>query len=199
MRSFSKKIVIKTTKALIADKLDALASKLESESNRIYSKYKKEVTFNLELIIEDAVTAFYDSYSPHVYSRQESMLKAYKITIDKWNWSFETGPQYMKGSHRISNDYIYMNSFEEGYHGGARDGEDHPQPGVPYWKAPPGGYYFWGSPATQGPPPDSRIQSEANEYMNKKFDEFENEYNTMLDEIRDEVVEAANLFRVVFM
>lgn len=129
---------------------------LTTIKSRLDAKYNKRVKFNLELMVEHAVDAFYDSYAPHMYDRQEDLYNAAKVIVNDEEWSIDLGPQYMKGSHKIGNDYIYVNSFTYGYHGGAIDGPDHPDPGTPWWKL----HGKWYLPATQGPSPEEAIEAE---------------------------------------
>ena len=138
------------------------------------TKYNKRVKFNLELMLENAVRAFYDSYSPNSYDRQEDLLNAAKITVEPDEpWSIETGAEYMHGGHRAGNDYIYVNSFEQGYHGGAVDGPEHPSPGTPWWRIPGGP---WISPATQGPSPEEELAAQDPiGYIEKQEKEYDDE------------------------
>lgn len=97
---------------------------------------------------ERAVDAFYESYTPHIYKRNESLYTAYKITVDENEWSLDIDENggYLTGTNYDSN-YVYINSFVEGYHGGAVNGPDHPEPGIPWWKF----HGEWLKPATRGP------------------------------------------------
>ncbi len=152
-------------------KLDAAADDMIDAANvvinKIRPKYNKKAKFALELLGDHAVTQFYDSYGPHVYNRKEDLFNAYKVTANNQEWYIETGQEFMHGGHRASNETIYKNSFELGWHGGAFDSKkgDHPSPGTPYWRAPVGQYTYWLSPAIQGPSPKEIISSELNEYL----------------------------------
>lgn len=129
---------------------------------RIRPKYNKRVKFNLELIAERAVEVFYESYDPpHVYSRQEGLLKAFKVIATNDEWSLETGAEYIQASYRVGTDYVFENSFVRGYHGGAIGGPKHPSPGTPWWKL----YGKWYKPATKGPAPEDLINKEVDNYL----------------------------------
>lgn len=132
--------------------------------NKIKPKYDKKAKFALELLGDHAVTQFYDSYSPHVYTnRKEDLFNAYKFSINSdGSYSLNDKAEYMHGGHRASNEVIYTNSFIFGYHGGATESKkgDHPNPGEPWWRAPVGEWTYWLSPAVQGPSPKDIIDSE---------------------------------------
>lgn len=150
---------------------------IDRTTELLNAKYNKRVKFNLELIIERAVDKFYESYSPTMYGRQEGLYTAKKITVNDEEWSFDTGPTYMTTSYGgedggVGTDYIYINSFEQGFHGGAIGGPDHPEPGVPWWKA----HGEWYKPATQGPAPDSLINPEAQNYIDEQEQAYEDEW-----------------------
>lgn len=131
--------------------------------NKIRPKYNKKAKFALDLLADHAVTEFYDSYPPHVYTnRKEDLFNAYEVIADNEEWTIDMGPEFMHGGHRASNKVIYTNSFEFGWHGGAIDSKhgDHPNPGEPWWRAPVGEWTYWLSPAEQGPSPKDIIDSE---------------------------------------
>ena len=60
--------------------------------------------------------------------------------------------------------YIYINSFVEGFHGGAIDGEGHPNPGIPYWRKPEPDYPYWGMPAIRSSSPYDSIKNKFSDY-----------------------------------
>lgn len=114
---------------------------------KLTQKYHKRLKFNLELMIEHATDAFYDSYSPKMYSRQEGLYKGAKAIVEWDDWSIDIGPEHMETSYDAGVDYVFWNSFQNGFHGGAVDGPDHPEPGTPWWRA----HGIWSRPAAQGP------------------------------------------------
>ena len=130
--------------------------------NKIKPKYDKKAKFALELLGDRAVTQFYDSYSPQVYTnRKEDLFNAYKFFVDSDGWRLDDSPEFMHGGHRANNKVIYTNSFVFGYHGGAIKGPGHPHPGEePWWRAPVGEWTYWLSPAEPGTPPKDIIDSE---------------------------------------
>lgn len=157
-------------------------------TEKLNLKYNKRVKFNLELILERAVDQFYESYGPSIYRRKLDLYNAKKITVDDDTWEFETGAEYMKFGHRVPNDYIYVNSFEQGYHGGAIDGPNHPDPGTPWWKI----YGEWYMPATQGPAPDDLIGDEAQQYIDEQEQQYEDEWNRIVKPYYNKFMNAMN-------
>lgn len=160
--------------------------------NKIKPKYDKKAKFALELLGDRAVTQFYDSYSPHVYTnRNEDLFNAYKFSIASDGWILDDSPKFMHGGHRAKNEVIYTNSFVFGYHGGATKSKkgDHPNPGEPWWKAPVGEWTYWLSPAEQGPSPKKIIDSEFDSVIepieHQLADEITNYGNPYLDRVED--------------
>ena len=101
---------------------------------------------------------YLDSRDPHIYQRQRSLYKAYKIQSNGTNITVEYNSKYMdEYEHRVSNDYIFENSFVSGFHGGADKGPGHPEPGRPYWKV-WGNYSVWGRPATRSKSPYEQME-----------------------------------------
>lgn len=146
---YTYKTTIKVQKdtSRIDETFDRLIEAAEKISAKLNAKYNKRVKFNLELIVKNAVDDFYQSYSPHRYKRQEGLYKGAKVNATDDDWSIELGPQFMETNYEAGINYVYWNSFENGFHGGAVDGPDHPEPGVPWWKL----HGEWYMPAAQGP------------------------------------------------
>ena len=116
------------------------------------------------IISEWYADIYLDSKDPHMYKRNGSLVHAFRVTVKQYDISVEYDSQFMSNyTHRVSNDYIFENSFIEGYHGGARynnktpDQYPHPNPGVPYWKQ-YGNYHEWGAPATRSFSPYERME-----------------------------------------
>jgi len=119
------------------------------------------------------------------------------------NWYVDMGPEFMKYPHRIGNvlgdpekgkEYIYKNSFVEGYHGGAVDGKNHPNPGEPWWKKHGlfGEFTRWWKPAKQmeGEPPESHITNEVAEFINNARIEMCDEYAKAREKYKQEAIDA---------
>lgn len=138
-------------------------------------KYQKKARKEMTQIARMAVDSFYDSYKPFIYDRWGDLYNAYKVVVNNNVWKIDYNPKYMKYKHRVSNDYIFNNSFVLGYHGGAIGGPEHPDIGVPYYREFPY-YQAWTRPAEVSPSPLLKIEedikeyfSDVNENMNKDF------------------------------
>lgn len=140
---------------------------------KLNAKYNPRVKFDLELMGENAVRAFYDSYSPYIYSRQEGLLSAFKVTANDDEWKIEVGAEFMTGHYDAGTEYVYINSFEKGWHGGAINGPDHPEPGTPWWRTPFPELTYWKSPAARGPSPlEELIAADPDGYIDQKIQEY---------------------------
>ena len=160
---------------------------------KLNEKYNKRVKFDLELMGENAVAAFYDSYSPHIYSRQEGLLTAFKVTANDDEWKMEVGPEFMSGEYAAGTEYVYVNSFEKGWHGGAINGPEHPEPGTPWWRTPFPELTYWKSPAARGPAPlDKIIEEDPDGYIDKKTQEYIEEKERLRKPYLDAFINAIN-------
>lgn len=156
-------------KNAIRDAMNALRS-IDDELN---AKYNPKVERKLKYIGNDAVTQFYDSYEPRIYDRSESLFKAYKPIVNEDEWALDVDASYIPSSyHGEKNDYIFQNSFLEGFHGGDRNGDNHPNPGEPWWKTPYPIFDHWYIPAAKGPAPMGIIEKEVAECINEMSDAF---------------------------
>ena len=100
---------------------------------------------------EAADNIFYDQYTPELYSRTHDLYNAMRIRNDD-ELGIEVSPEFMENNHRVDRYYIYSFMYDQGYHGGAILGPNHPDPGTPYWRSPrphgeKTGYYHWYMPA----------------------------------------------------
>lgn len=170
-----------------------LLKAMELIAEQLNEKYNKRVKFNLELMLERAVDQFYESYTPNMYSRQEGLYDAGKITANDSEWSIDTddGYNYMSGSYDAGAEYVFVNSFLKGYHGGAIDGPEHPNPGQPWWKI----YDEWYKPATRGPSPEKLLEAQnPDEYIQQQTDEYVDESLKKMQPYVDEFIEQINIF-----
>lgn len=136
-------------------------------------KYKKE----LERIGYTVITRWYNSYiTPIYYRRQESLYHAFKVELINQDVRVSFDYSYLDAfTHNVSNEYIYENSFIQGYHGGATSGEGHPSPGIPYWRTPIPSFGEWGRPAKASLSP----YYEMKRLMNQKIRELDNEKDSI--------------------
>lgn len=107
-------------------------------------------------LFNSAVSNFYDDYDPKPgkYSRKYRLYRVLdmsKESMVEGQYGELVGmfrPEvllYRDGSGG-DEDALYDTVFIQGYHGGAPDGDDHPSPGTPYWRA-GRNYCRWGRPA----------------------------------------------------
>ena len=102
----------------------------------------------------------------------------------------------MPDSHRVSSEYIFEHVFEEGWHGGAIRGKNHPNPDTPWWRTPHPSqttgipWRIWGSVAYSSMSASNMIESEINSYKNS--DRIKN----VLDSCADKVLSTYLLFRM---
>ena len=170
-------------------------------SEMVEKKWDKKVYRKLKGIALDGVEAFYDDYEPNKYRRLEDLLNAFKIVVNEDDWYIEMGPEFMKYPHAVGKalgdpekgkEYIYINSFVEGYHGGAIDGEDHPNPGEPWWKIHglDGRFTDWYMPAPQGPSPYKYISEESQKYLDEADQQMVDEYEKLIKPYVDNFLDA---------
>lgn len=153
--------------------IDALP-KIEKQVN---NEYKQRVKQGLEDIAEEAIDMFYESYSPHMYHRTNDLYNTYKVIVTDDRWAIDLSPSFMDGSHRVSSEYIYNYMFKEGYHGGAIDGPEHPDPGVPWYRSGPTpfSFWWWARPAVQTESPYNKMVADYNNYIDEVIEERDNE------------------------
>lgn len=155
--------------AKIIDKEKELSIILDMWS-QMADKYTKKAVKDLNKISRLAVWRWYKTYSPKYYHRRRTLYYAFDITENNGVIRIHFGNEKMYRCHFVDKydaNYIFFNSFEEGYHGGARDGEDHPNPGVPYWRTPYPTFDRWSYPARQDYSPYNLIVDDVKEYEEK--------------------------------
>ena len=166
-------------------KLVKLIKKKLDEIEKINDKYYKIGKSDLEYIARKTVDEFYDDYEPLMYERYGDLYNAYKLTASKqpngmfsfeilYDWSF------MHYTHRVSNEYIYENSFIYGWHGGARTGPNHPNSGEAWWREPSPYYTNWKSPASQSEPVKEKIRTRLERHLSLLQIEMQKEYNNKI-------------------
>lgn len=120
--------------------------------NQDKAKIEKELhKIELEQFYEDAKRAYtqiinnwYDSYSPNIYDRHETLKKAAKFTLTSDYVDVTLYSDPLSG-HRLENDMLYQLTMRRGYHGGAMDSNS----GVYRYRTPHPIYTKWGDPAIQ--------------------------------------------------
>lgn len=110
---------------------------------RIIEEYPIKLEERLNEVGRQVVARWYADYEPTTYRRTRSLYQAFRVEREGFNVNVEFDSELIEASHRVSNDYIFENSFIEGYHGGADSGPKHPDLGTPYWRTPPPRYPRW--------------------------------------------------------
>ena len=159
---------------ITVDKNEKIRQAILEHAGEIYSNAINSVIPTMvrraDLIFRTAIDVYYDSYSPFVYERTESLYSVFKPRKTKNGFKLFFDARYMKGGHRVDNEYIYNVMFKKGYHGGAPHNGDYywrwPSPrtlhesGIPPYSM----WYLWG-PAVQSESPWDRIKAEWSEYV----------------------------------
>ena len=165
-------------KDLVSDLQKSLEiiKKMRVDIDRLKGNYVKEAN----RIARHYVFEWYCEYTPIYYRhRKKTLYHAFKITYEDHEIIEHFGPEDMYPLHRVDRidpEYIYYNSFENGYHGGARSGIDptgHPHPDpenhTPYYMKhntkPP--YQMWSYQAIQTSVPIERIKDALDERWKK--------------------------------
>lgn len=147
------------------------------------NKYSVRAAKQLNKIARLEVWKWYKSYTPYEYTRKRTLYYAFKITGENGIINIHFGPELMYPVHRVDKrdpSYIYENSFVLGFHGGAIDGPDHPQPGIPYWRTPAPDYPFWSYKAAHHTSPIDRINKAIDDYEIKLRNQITNEFKQKL-------------------
>ena len=144
--------------------------------NLAYKEFGTYQQGKIREIFDDAVTTFYNAYSPRSgYVRQNGLYDILEMSLDENGMVISNSSSYSdllnpNNMHpdRNGGNSLYQTVFMEGYHGGSKGisgskasvwGE-HPSPGVAYYRAPgkvkyPDGtvkwhkYGKWGRPAAR--------------------------------------------------
>lgn len=182
----------------IRNKVINAINKIDEEERKLIQKYTSKIEDEFNLICDSEITKFYSSYSTHPkYDRTGDLYNTYKIKTNKYSGEFvvKFDSMYMKYYHRIDHDYIFENSFIQGYHGGAINGNNplfpHPNPGTPYWKNPLTNYRTWLRPAEKSDSPYENIIKELkikeDEIQKDLEEDFEKTMLNILNPIKAEI------------
>ena len=188
-----------TTITITVDKNVSIAQALINNASKIYrnaiSWVKPKLIRQAKLIVTTAIDSYYDSYSPYVYNRSESLYSIFSIEDTTSGFDLLFDESKLNGKHRegASGQYIYDVMFKKGYHGGA------PHNGNYYWRypspqfaselgIPPYITWYPFGPAIQTESPWERIQAEWNTYSNTEGKQlllkaFQNEISKVIKEV----------------
>lgn len=179
----------------VLEKAERDLLKMEKDYPVIYEEEFTEIK-------NSVMTKWYAQYEPFFYDRTGGLKDACKIEFKGSKYTIDFGYEYMDNvyndyKNRDIRQYIYENSFVEGYHGGANDAKvgefngmpanPHPSPGVPYYKEFPT-YTFWARPAIRSFSPYYKMYGS----MVKKKKELDNERKEKLDKIINRVKRTLN-------
>lgn len=130
----------------------------------------------VQKICKSAINSFYGDYHG-AYCRKEDLKNAFDVGIhDGYELVIEFGSDLMQFDHHQSNEFVYVNSFIHGYHGGSfgtdESGETRDKP---YWRMPGGLYTSWYPEDEPAPRSTSPYKT-----INNKLDIFdENTYRPL--------------------
>lgn len=153
--------------------VDKAIKKVEIMNRKYPQLYKEE----LERVGECVVTDWYSRYDPIIYNRYGGLYKAFSVRLKGLNYYVYFGASLMDDVYNQSTNWIYKNSFIEGYHGGSRHN------GIPYWRTPHPEYTDWGRPAIRSFSPYYKMVNE----MNKKIKEIDKLKQNEFDEVMKRV------------
>lgn len=141
--------------------------------NLVAEKFYKKFIHIRQLV----TNAFYKDYYPLYYERHNYAIKYMMYPyIQNYEFCFELGvdtPIYRAWHKRTTEEYLYMNSFIGGYHGGYTHGSGHPKPGVPFWRTPVPSFERWGRPAKRmDTPPYEMLMRLWEEFLNSEGQEI---------------------------
>ena len=183
-------------------------AKVMHEAKKIVDK---EMERQLIDLVNSTIDDFYNNYNPEVYTRPEPGM--YELLKFK---NKEDGRRVMNlSSERMGydptrsealydeegfKDYLFSTVFIDGFHGGASDGEKHPDPGTPYYRKPIpyerkrkrdgvtikySGYYNWGRPAESDESPDSLISAGVEEINKNAINIFNDAFESCIGHMFD--------------
>ena len=169
---------MRTRDAIAAIKaIDKAINKIEKMNKKYPKMYKDE----LERVGDHIITEWYSKYDPIFYDRYGGLYNAFVVRLTGTNYSVYFGSSLMKDVYNQSVNWIYKNSFIEGYHGGSRHN------GIPYWRTPYPNYTAWGRPALRSFSPYYRMVKE----MNKKIKEIDklkqDEFDSVLNRVKKSI------------
>ena len=151
------------------EKIQALGKRYVDEGNQLLIADQEQ---NFKKLFRESVRSFYGAYSPAEYHRRYSLYKMGKFEVASESILIHVGGEYSPIGHRVDNDYIYTNSFVKGFHGGAISGQNHPSPGVPYWRTPKPHYPYWGRPAASSDSPEEKFGELWDAYLQGPYEKY---------------------------
>lgn len=160
-------------------------------AEELNKKYDARAKIDLKWIADFAVDNFYDSRTPLVYKRTESLYKAYDIVVEEGYWDIETKPDNM-GAHHQSNVLIFNNVFLQGFHGGSAGTDKNGDTAMsPAWRTPVPKYTHWGANAAQASEsPEDEIYRELVKYATERTRQKQIDFEEGEEKIFDKLYKA---------
>jgi hypothetical protein len=134
-------------------KIESMIKRGIKISEGITAKYSSRVKSDISYIARSCIDRFYEDYEPLIYDRHGDLYNAFEVTFSNNKIKIRYSDDLMIAEHRADNSYIFENSFIYGWHGGARSGPNHPNPGEAWWREPAPYYSNWRSPAARSDSP----------------------------------------------
>lgn len=151
--------------------------KAKKKIEKMNSKYPELYKTELDEVGKSIIARWYSTYDPIYYHRTRSLYHAYKIYLNGTKLVVDFDKAYMdEYIDRQYNEWIYVNSFENGYHGGGIPKE----PGYgnfPYWRTPYPELTEWGRPALMSFSPFNRMWIEMKKTADKITKQKQDEYD----------------------
>lgn len=170
--------------------VNAAINAIPTLTRSVKDKYNNIVYNGLSKMAEDAVNNFY-SKEVKYKNRLFDLFNAYHINADDEDWSIELGPEFMQYKHHQSNEFIYENSFVQGYHGGSIGEDDYGEVFVPFYRGPYGKWTYWTYPAAQDDksPRDYILEQDPDGYINNQrrlaLNEYDDKFMEYVQDVKD--------------
>lgn len=190
-----------------------LYTQLENEEkeviDKIVVKYTKEVKSTIEYIVRSEVTRFYEDYPDpedvaYKYNRTYSLYDVLKIDIDLDEnlFHYTISPENMASNYgnqiqrRLSNEAIFHNSLELGWHGGAIPKDQKARtvygsqviPGIPYWRTRDNRNWYIPAKVMHGEMPIEVIDKMTDKELSKLYREYQDKINECGDKYKKKYI-----------
>lgn len=164
--------------------VESAKQKIEQMNKKYPLRYKDE----LEDVGNTVVAKWYASYHAYYYRSKESLFDAFKVILHGTDYSVEFDYTFMN-THGEIDEYIFENSFIQGYHGGADKDKNgkHPHPGIPYWRTPFPTFKSWGRPALRSFSPYNQMVAKMNKTIKQIDRDKQNEYDKIIDRVNNSI------------
>ena len=154
--------------------------KAQKKIDKMNEKYPKLYQTELDELGKTIIAQWYASYDPIYYQRTRSLYHAFDVSLDGSLLVIDFDREYMDNYiSRQYNEWIYENSFENGYHGGAipKDGS---RGNIPYWRTPYPELTRWGRPAIYSFSPFNRLYKEMTRKIKQITEQKQDEFNKVV-------------------